>query len=171
MWKMHPYLPIEVNTNGSIKIIKTQYETFGFNARKGYKMLSLRLVKYKSKKFFVHRLIAETFIHNLENKPFVNHINGITSDNRVENLEWCTAKENSIHCVHIIKTNYSPMLGKFGAEHNRSKSVKVLKEGHLIGVYGSIHEIGRELNIGISNICSVLKGNRKHALGYNFEYA
>lgn len=171
MWKLHPYLPIEVNTNGSIKIIKTQHETFGSKARKGYKMLSLRLVKYKSKKFFVHRLIAETFIPNLENKPFVNHINGVTSDNRVINLEWCTSKENSMHCVHVIKTNYNPMLGKFGKEHNRSKSVKVLKDGNLIGIYGSIYEIGRELNIGISNICSVLKGKRKQSNGFNFEYA
>jgi len=62
-------------------------------------------------------------------------------------------------------------LGKFGAEHNRSKSVKVLKDGILIGVYGSIYEIGRELKIGISNISSVLNGKRKHSEGYNFEHA
>ena len=66
--------------------------------KSGYGFYTLRINgKYKGVK--AHRLIAKTFIDNNENKEQVNHINGIKTDNRVENLEWCTAKENTRHAI------------------------------------------------------------------------
>lgn len=72
---------------------------------KGY--YRIKLTKNNSaKRIMLHRIIAEAFILNELNKPFINHINGNKKDNSIENLEWCTQSEN---CLHSVK------LGTFGA--------------------------------------------------------
>lgn len=63
----------------------------------GYQIISLHKDKVV-KTHRIHRLVAQAFIDNPKNKPQVNHINGIKSDNRAVNLEWVTQSENMLHC-------------------------------------------------------------------------
>ena len=68
---------------------------FRRDGEKGKGYWRVRLIKNSSYKyFFVHRLVAEAFISNPNNYATVNHINGIKTDNRIDNLEWCSLKEN-----------------------------------------------------------------------------
>lgn len=73
---------------GKIKLLKPYINNMG------YAVLSL-YANHKQKTYHVHKLVAETFLVKVDGKNYIDHINGIKTDNRIDNLRWCTPKENA----------------------------------------------------------------------------
>lgn len=122
--------------------------------RAGYHGVSLCKKGCKTKNAFVHRLIAEAFLPNPENKKQVNHKNGIKTDNRVDNLEWVNPSENQIHRIYVLKK------GLDGENNPRSK----LKKNDVLDILEMNNkkiprsEIAKQKNISQSTICDILSG-------------
>ena len=141
-----------------------------------------QVVLYKEDKHkycYVHRLVAQAFIPNPQNLPQINHISEIKSDNRAENLEWCTAKYNLTYGTKIQRMMQHPNWKKTikkaikkGVEKTSKKVLCFTKQGKLIAEYSSTHEAARKLGISNGNISSCCKERKgfKSAGGYLWRY-
>lgn len=87
-----------INEEGQCYNLKTQKFLLGTVKNTGYKMVLLTLPDGK-RSFSIHRLVAEAFLPNTENKPYVNHKDGNKLNNHVSNLEWVTSSENHYHAI------------------------------------------------------------------------
>ena len=153
------------------KILKPQLQNNGY--------LHIKLSqKDKTKCILVHRLVAQVFIPNPNNLPQVNHINEDKTDNRVENLEWCTQKYNINYGNGIskrVKTNKENGTYKKIGEYNskiRSKSIlQFSKDNSFIRKWDCIMDVQRELGYDNKQICSCLKNRQKTAKGFKWVYA
>jgi hypothetical protein len=121
----------------------------------GYKRLSIQ-----RKTILLHRLVAITFIPNLENKEQVNHIDGNKLNNKLENLEWVTNKENQVHKIN--SGLYKGEKGIIQYDLNMNK----------INEFKSIITASKILNIDISIISNNCRGKTKNPkCGYQFRYS
>ena len=147
----------EVSNYGRIKILNSRYRRHSdivfTRIVRGYETVGLTY-NGKSKHTMVHRLIAQAFIPNPENKPCVNHINGIKTDNRIENLEWVTYSENTKHAV-----NTGLLKGPCGEKNGGT----ILSNEQAIEIYNSTDtSASLSLKYGVTKwvINSIRKGER-----------
>ena len=122
--------------------------------------LTVNLCGDNKKWFLVHRLVCEAFHENPGNKPQINHINEIKTDNRACNLEWCTVKENNNHGTRNARI----------AETKSKPVVQYTLNGELIKVWSSATEAERRAGFDHSAISKVANGKRKTAYGFRWKH-
>ena len=132
------------------------------HSTKGY--LTVRLYKNKiGKDFYIHCLVMDTFSPNEDKTLERNHIDEDKTNNRLDNLEWVSHKEN-INSGTVKERIRNSQLGE---KSIRSKQVLCVE---LNQVFGSLREVERQLNIPATNISKACKGIYKTAGGYHWEY-
>lgn len=126
--------------------------------RDGYMIVALGRYNPNQK---VHRLVAETFIENLENKPEVGHMDCDESNNRVENLYWCTRGENMRHPITRERIKQTKQLKPI---------IQMTLEGEIIGEYESLHDLQRKTNYSRWAVGECCKGNALTYKGFKWKY-
>lgn len=149
----------QVSNLGRVKRITTGRVLKPLKHANGYLMvkLSKNSIVYTKN---IHRLVAQAFIPNPENKPEINHIDENKTNNNVSNLEWMTRKENINHGTRterMSKTQSIPII------------TTNIKTGESKEFYGA-RECARQLGLNHGNITLVLKGRLKQTGGYTFKY-
>lgn len=162
MWKKIIIDNIETNysvsENGIVRNDNTN-KILSQRIQQGYCHVGLT-INGKAKSCRVHRLVAQAFIPNPENKPYVNHIDGIRSNNNVENLEWCTPKENT---QHAVKTGL--MLP------TRERAViQFSLEGERLAEYVSLAEAARQTGSSVEKIVLCCQMQRKTHNNFQWRY-
>lgn len=118
--------------------------------------------------YLIHRLVAIAFIPNPHRYPQINHIDEDPKNNRVENLEWCTALYN----VRYFNERHPD---KLSAPRGSNKNVKPVNQisttGEIVKTWPNSREVLRELGWSDWSISECCRGNRKSAYGFIWQYA
>lgn len=170
VWKnIEGYDDYQVSNLGRVK--STQYHNGTYErllkpCKDKYCYLSVRLYKNgKGKMNKVHRLVAQAFLDNPDNLPFINHRDECKTNNVVENLEWCDRKYNNTYGSRNQRIADKLINGK------ESKTVyQYTLDGEFLAEYPSTMEVKRQLGYAQSNISRCCLGGRPTAYGYIWRY-
>ena len=158
--KISGYEGYTISGDGSVFNEKLQRPLKGRVGKNGYKNFVLTK-NGNSTRFYAHRLIAEAFIPNPENKPCINHKNGIKTDNRIENLEWCTYSENIQHAYDNGLRTYN-VPDNSGENHGSSKltdnDVLDIRNAYPLGF--TQQQMADAYGVSRSLIGGILRGDR-----------
>ena len=163
-WKVIDFASnYEVSNTGFVRNKTTKYILKGRETVNGYLQVSLKIDnenKFMNK--YIHRLVAQFWLGNIDNKKEVNHIDGNKKNNNMLNLEWVTAKENSDHRVNVLnkKITDNKKVGMFN------------KQNQLIQIFNSVKQAGQYFGKSRVNIDNALKhkNNQQTAYGYIWKY-
>lgn len=163
--KIQHFENYEVSDLGNVR--NSRFRILNPGKSRGY--LKVGLFKNgKGKNYFIHRLVAQAFIPNPENKPQVNHINGITSDNRLCNLEYNTPKENIKHAIDSGLINRNTFLI---AENKRKKVIQINPNNQeVIQTFISAHEASKKTGFNRGNISTACRSKNVMVGGYYWAY-
>ena len=144
----------EINNFGKVKSLRSKKKLKSFYNFRGYEIVSLCKQKV-CKHIRVHRLILITFVSDPLFKMQTNHKNGIKSDNRIENLEWVTCKQNMIHAF------------KMGLCKCRNKKMVIRNDGKI---YPSITDAAKDVDGALSRLSDACHRENKEYKGYFFRF-
>ena len=154
------------------KILKPRLEKDGY--------LRIGLYKDSKPKFFnIHRLVAQAFIPNPANKPFINHLDCNRQNNCVDNLEWVTHKENIQYrekmgngkgTENLKKRDINKTIQAIQTACNKPCIATNFKTGEEI-YFKSQTEAAKFFNVTLACINNILKGKQKQTKGFTFKYA
>lgn len=158
-YKQIPTFPnYEIDEHGIVRNKKTKKILKQHVDKDGY--YRVMLVGNKPVNKPVHRLVAEVFIPNPNNKPCVNHKDECKLNNSVENLEWVTVAENNSYGTRTLRSSLTQ--GKTVYQYNL--------QNELISVYSSVSRAAKHLNVSAGNINSCCNNKAKTAYGFRWSY-
>ena len=170
-WKDTEYIGYKVSNLGRIKneqgkILKTQI-------RKGYCDVGLHIEGQRQPKIVkVHRLVAKAFIPNPNNYPLVNHKDENKQNNRVDNLEWCTQKENMEYMSYLGRSDKTKeWINKIQKSNSKYYKPVVQKDfnGKIIKIFPRLNAVSED-GFRPGDVCRCCKNIRHIAGGYKWEY-
>lgn len=146
----------KISNLGNIKHSVRNVIIKGQDNGNGYRQLTI-IKNGKRKVYYIHRLVAETFIPNPNNLPQVNHKNSIRNDNRVENLEWCTGKQNMEHCSMVGRTTKGE---KSGSCKLSNQKVLAIRRLYTINPKFNKLKIAKKLGVRDTTIHKIIRRQR-----------